>query len=78
MQPSAHDYDPDKHLSKIPSAGPSGRQTVLRKTGLSSDSDDDSDEDKTKNIIPGEYDPKEYEMLDVTSEIKDVFQYITK
>ncbi|EEZ97358.1 intraflagellar transport protein 46 homolog [Tribolium castaneum] len=78
-QASATDYDPDKHLSKIPSAGPSGRQTVLRKpTGLSSDSEDDSDEEKTKDAIPGEYDPKEYENLDVSPEIKDIFQYITK
>ncbi|XP_063912910.1 intraflagellar transport protein 46 homolog [Zophobas morio] len=73
--------------SKIPSAGPSGRQTVLRaahlssKTRLSSDSDlDDSDldDDKPKTAIPGEYDPKQYENLDVNPEIKEIFQYITK
>ncbi|XP_044262242.1 intraflagellar transport protein 46 homolog [Tribolium madens] len=77
-QSSANDFDSEKQLSKIPNAGPSGRQTVLRKTGLSSDSDDDSDEEKIKDAIPGEYDPKEYENLDVGAEIKDIFQYITK
>ncbi|RZC39347.1 intraflagellar transport protein 46 -like, partial [Asbolus verrucosus] len=75
----------EKQLSKIPSAGPSGRHTVLRskptKNRMSSDSDlDDSDvdDDKNKNSVPGEYDAKQFEHLDVNSETREVFQYITK
>ncbi|KAJ8947036.1 hypothetical protein NQ318_019928 [Aromia moschata] len=51
--------------------GPSGRQTVLRKkqtndgkfVGISSDSEDSDNEEKGKVVIPGEYDPKQYEKL---------------
>ncbi|XP_068912611.1 intraflagellar transport protein 46 homolog isoform X1 [Tenebrio molitor] len=90
-QPSSREMDfdemphPDKQLSKLASPGPSGRQTVVRtrplnKSRLSSESDLDEsdDDDKTKGTIPGEYDAKQYEDLDVNSDTKEVFQYITK
>lgn len=38
---------------------------------------EESDEDKNPEI-PGEYDPKLYENLDIDSEGKVVLQYITK
>lgn len=40
--------------------------------------DSDLDEEKNKIEIPGEYDPKKYENLDVNNEIKEIFQFITK
>ncbi|KRT80476.1 hypothetical protein AMK59_7003, partial [Oryctes borbonicus] len=43
---------------------------------LSSESDSDISEKKSN--IPGEYDPNCYQDLDVTNEIKDLFQYIVK
>ncbi|CAH0552958.1 unnamed protein product [Brassicogethes aeneus] len=42
---------------------------------LSSDSDADDDD---KKIVPGQYDPKEFENLNVDVEIQEIFQYITK
>lgn len=73
---------------RIPSAGPSGRQTVTKlrsptveeqQIPISSDSESEMSDDHKKNkIIPGEYDPDEYQDLDVSNEIKDLFQYITK
>ncbi|KAJ8917176.1 hypothetical protein NQ315_012668 [Exocentrus adspersus] len=72
-------------VSDLPSA--SGRQTVLRKKStserkshdsrVSSDSDD-TDNDKGKSVVPGEYDPKMYLDLDVDDEAKEMFQYILK
>ncbi|KAJ8976943.1 hypothetical protein NQ317_010139 [Molorchus minor] len=65
-------------------AGPTGRQTVIRKKAsndrkfkeISSDSDDTDIDEKGKVVIPGEYDPEHYENLDVDGEIKECFQYI--
>ncbi|KAJ8945819.1 hypothetical protein NQ314_009041 [Rhamnusium bicolor] len=74
-------------ISKIPSAGPSGRQTVLKKKltsneklgQMSSESEDsDNEQEKGKFIVPGEYDPKMYENLDVDDDAKEIFQYILK
>lgn len=72
-------------ISSIPSASFSGRQAVLRrrstndKKGIASSESDDSDNDeKGKMVIPGEYDPKIYENLDVDEETKEMFQYILK
>lgn len=73
--------------TRIPSAGPSGRQTVAKIRSPifdhgqrpSSESDtDDSERKKLKGPLPGEYDPTIFEDLDVSEEIKEVFQYITK
>ncbi|KAI4458496.1 hypothetical protein MML48_7g00013373 [Holotrichia oblita] len=69
---------------RIASAGPSGRQTVtkmrsplsLEHQELSSDSESEISEKKPN--IPGEYDPNQFQDLDVSNEIKDLFQYITK
>lgn len=73
---------PANHLlSKISSAGPSGISKRSRtKKSLSSESDlDESDiDEELKNQPSGQYNPKDYEMLDVSSEIKEIFQYITK
>lgn len=72
---------------RIPSAGPSGRQTVtkirsppmIQEQHLSSGSESDISDNIDKKVnVPGEYDPTQYENLDVNSEIKELFQYITK
>ncbi|CAH1983267.1 unnamed protein product [Acanthoscelides obtectus] len=79
----------ERRKSRVSSAGPSGRprQGSLKKTPsteeklphLSSDSDDsDNDPDKGKFTVPGEYDPKLYENLEVDEEVKDVFQFIQR
>lgn len=73
---------PANHLlSKLSSAGPSGtsKRNKIKKS-LSSESDlEDSDaDDELKNKIPGQYNPKDYDNLDVSPEIKEIFQYITK
>lgn len=48
--------------------------------GTESDSEDSSgdDDDNRRLRIPGEYDPRLYEDLDVDDEIREIFQYITK
>ncbi|XP_022904179.2 intraflagellar transport protein 46 homolog [Onthophagus taurus] len=58
---------------KITSAGPSSDR---KSSNLSSDSDSESDE-KKKNL-PGEYDPKNFDDLDVNEEVRDLFQFIIK
>ncbi|XP_018574159.1 intraflagellar transport protein 46 homolog [Anoplophora glabripennis] len=72
-------------ISSISSASFSGRQTVLRrkpagdkKSIISSDSEDSDNEEKGKTIIPGEYDPKMYDNLDIDEETRELFQYILK
>lgn len=41
--------------------------------------DDDDDDDKDAGVvIPGAYNPADYANLDVTSEIKELFKYITR
>ncbi|KAG5896477.1 hypothetical protein JTB14_005858 [Gonioctena quinquepunctata] len=74
-------------ISKLPSAGPSGRPTAVPRQNkrnemkilhISSDSDDSENEGKTKLVIPGEYDPKLYENLDVNEDAKEMFQFISK
>ncbi|CAL1537177.1 unnamed protein product [Lymnaea stagnalis] len=40
--------------------------------------DDDDDEDEDHPQVEGAYDPAEYENLSVSSEIKELFQYITR
>lgn len=73
-------------MSKLPSAGPSGRQTVLRRTvantdkviNSSSDSDESEKEDRIKSTLLSSYDPKKFEHLDVDDEIREIFQYILK
>lgn len=41
--------------------------------------DDDDDDDKDTGVaIPGAYNPADYASLDVTSEIKELFKYITR
>lgn len=65
----------------------SGRQTaVLRRRTLNepkiahllSDSDDSDNEDKAELPVPGEYNPKDYENLEVDDETKDLFQLISR
>nr|CAH7713698.1 unnamed protein product [Callosobruchus chinensis] len=78
----------ERKKSRVSSAGPSGRQKQALKKApsteeklphLSSESDDsDNDHDKGKFTVPGEYDPKLYENLDVDDDIKDVFQFIQR
>ncbi|XP_014261917.1 intraflagellar transport protein 46 homolog isoform X2 [Cimex lectularius] len=43
----------------------------------SENSDDDDDEDVQAAVLEGAYDPKEYEHLPVSSDIKELFEYIT-
>ncbi|KAF2904800.1 hypothetical protein ILUMI_01365 [Ignelater luminosus] len=78
--------------TKAPSAGPSNRQSATRiksprlrekQERMSSVSDsDESDEmgitKKKKSSIPGEYDPAQYQHLEVNEDIKEIFQYIVK
>lgn len=77
--------------TKAPSAGPSNQQSTTRvksprpreKQRMPSVSDsDESDEmgitKKKKSSIPGEYDPAQYEHLEVNEDIKEMFQYIVK
>lgn len=40
--------------------------------------DDDEDEDEPSVAIEGTYDPADYANLPVSTEIKDLFQYITR
>nr|CAI5849817.1 unnamed protein product [Callosobruchus analis] len=78
----------EKKKARVSSAGPSGRQKQALKKApsteeklpdLSSESDDsENDRDKGKFTVPGEYDPKMYENLDVDDDIKDVFQFIQR
>ncbi|VEN58745.1 unnamed protein product [Callosobruchus maculatus] len=78
----------ERKKSRVSSAGPSGRQKQALKKAptteeklphLSSESDDsDNDRDKGKFTVPGEYDPKLYENLEVHDDIKDVFQFIQR
>ncbi|XP_071841559.1 intraflagellar transport protein 46 homolog isoform X2 [Apostichopus japonicus] len=44
----------------------------------SDSSDDDDDDDNQGRGVEGAYDPAEYENLPVSSEIKELFQYITR
>ncbi|GJQ88333.1 hypothetical protein Trydic_g3809 [Trypoxylus dichotomus] len=69
---------------RMQSAGPSGKQAgggielpFPHERQLSS-SESDSDISEKKSNIPGEYDPNCYQDLNVTNEIKDLFQYIVK
>ncbi|XP_050506004.1 intraflagellar transport protein 46 homolog isoform X1 [Diabrotica virgifera virgifera] len=64
----------------------SGRQTAVLKrrtladpkiNRLLSDSDDSENDEKDNMTIPGEYDPKMYENLEVNDEIKELFKYIS-
>lgn len=55
------------------------RRSTNDKKGITSSESEDSDNDeKGKVVIPGEYDPKIYENLDVDEETKEMFQYILK
>ncbi|XP_023011736.2 intraflagellar transport 46 [Leptinotarsa decemlineata] len=76
----------NEKITKLPSAGPSGRPTAVprQKTRnemkilhISSDSEDSENEDR-KLVIPGEYDPKLHENLEVDEDAKDMFQFILK
>uniref|UniRef100_A0A3Q2E9G9 Intraflagellar transport protein 46 homolog n=1 Tax=Cyprinodon variegatus TaxID=28743 RepID=A0A3Q2E9G9_CYPVA len=42
------------------------------------DEDDDDDDDETTEAVEGAYDPADYANLPVTTEIKELFQYITR
>ena len=52
-----------------------GKQPALPKK---SDSDDDEDEDKDTIKVPGAYNPADYNHLNITPEIEDLFRYITR
>lgn len=73
-------------LKKLPSAGPSKRNRILspkpKPESLSESDSDDSDEigGSKKNEIspPGEYNPSQYNDLDVGDDITEQFQFITK
>lgn len=73
-------------LKKLPSAGPSNRNRINspepKPESLSESDSGDSDEieGSKKNGIspPGEYEPSQYNDLDVGDDIKEQFQFITK
>merc|ERR1719192_1492809 len=46
--------------------------------GSDSSEDDDEEEDGRNMALEGAYDPAEYENLPVSSDIKELFQYITR
>ena len=52
---------------------------MASRPAVKKDDDDDDDEDKDTGVaIPGAYNPADYANLDVTSEIKELFKYITR
>jgi intraflagellar transport protein 46 len=40
--------------------------------------DDDDDDDEDGKAVPGAYNPAEFANLQVTSEVKDLFEYIQR
>ncbi|ELU06595.1 hypothetical protein CAPTEDRAFT_181738 [Capitella teleta] len=47
-------------------------------SGSDEDDDDDDDDDENGGAVEGAYDPSDYENLPVTSDIKELFSYITR
>ncbi|XP_025837030.1 intraflagellar transport protein 46 homolog isoform X2 [Agrilus planipennis] len=57
---------------------PPNDQSTIEGTFTDSDSESENLARLDKKPIPGQYDPQTYEYLEVNSEIKELFQYITK
>lgn len=78
LQPVPLDKKPEALPRRKSSAGPSGRsKTLANKHSNSSDSDVSDSERNTKKLA-GEYDPRQFENLQVDAEIAEVFEYITR
>lgn len=75
-----------ERIGKLPSAGPSNPNRAVKRQdpheSLSDSESDDSDDmgRSKKNDVtpPGEYDPAQYNDLDVSDDIREQFQFITK
>ncbi|CAG9856692.1 unnamed protein product [Phyllotreta striolata] len=79
------DYPEQSPTAEVPT-NLSGRQTAVLKRRtlnepkmehLMSDSDDSYNETKAGDL-PGEYNPKDFEQLEVDDEVKDLFQFISR
>ncbi|KAB0802669.1 hypothetical protein PPYR_04855 [Photinus pyralis] len=73
---------PSSSRQSLPrSESPNLQETQLGMKGSYSDSDESDELGNTKKkrvAIPGEYNPGSYDDLEVSNDIKEVFQYITK
>ncbi|XP_038128223.1 intraflagellar transport protein 46 homolog [Cyprinodon tularosa] len=62
-----------------PGASPSQEEEEEEEDSEEDDTDeDDDDDDETTEAVEGAYDPADYANLPVTTEIKELFQYITR
>lgn len=57
---------------------PTFKNSSNRDRNISNSSESDESENSGKNKIAGEYDPNQFEHLEVDAEIKELFQYIQK
>ena len=51
---------------------------VVKKEDEESSEEEDDEKDDSYDVIEGQYNPEDYAHLNVSSEVKDLFQYITR
>lgn len=74
---------PSKENRTLENRPKSGIRSMVKNKISSSESDTDSDDgvmimEPSRGPLPGEYDPEQYNNLQVGEDIKELFQYITK
>lgn len=78
LQPVPLDKKPEALPRRKSSAGPSGRSKMLANKQSNSSDSDVSDSERNPKKLAGEYDPRQFENLQVDAEIAEVFEYITR